>query len=305
MSGPNFPMPAGYVWQYHLIVWMQAYEAPWLTRLVDIFALYGMEGVYLLVLPVIFWSIHRRFGLRIGFVLLASMYVNNWLKVALSVVRPTGVPGIRTIAQATGPGYSLPSAHTQEALTFFGALAMALRKARGWAWVGALLLATVVGVSRIYAGLHWPVDVLLGLALGTVFSTLGWLVGKWWTYRNYPFSVRATIALLLGILLLVFHRGVVSAEYASWMLGGMIGLLFEERFVGSDLLPNLWRRVCTALIGMAGLIALQWVIQWPTDILWSLIARGVLVGAWCTLGAPFVFVQCGLYKRTGTAEGVH
>lgn len=298
-------MPSGYVWQYHLILWMQTYEAPWLTHLVQILAQYGMEGVYLLVLPVIFWSVHRRFGLRLGYVLLVSMYVNNWLKIVLSVVRPTGVPGIRTIAEATGPGYSLPSAHAQEALTFFGVIAMALRRFRGALWMGAFLIAAVIGVSRIYAGLHWPVDVLLGLALGAVFSTLGWLVAKWWTYRNYSFSVRATIGVLFGVVLVALHRGAVSAEYAAWILGGTVGLLLEEYYVGCDLLPELWRRVCTAVIGMAGLVALQWVIQWPTEELWWLVARGVLVGAWCTLGAPYVFVQCGLYHRAGRSRTVH
>lgn len=297
MSGPNFPMPAGYVWQYHLIVWMQGYQAAWVNHAVHVFAWYGMEGAYLLALPIVFWSIHRRFGMRLGFVFLASMYANHWLKAVFAVVRPSGVPGIRTMAQASGPGYSLPSGHTQGALTFFGTLTMTLRRARGWAWLGALVLASAIGVSRIYAGLHWPVDVLLGLALGAVFSTLGWLLGKWWTYRNYAYSVRWTIGIGIGLLLLLIHRGTMSAQYAAWMIGAGVGILFEERYIGSELLPEWWRRICTAMIGIAGLIALQWVIKWPLAEVWWVIARAILVGVWCTLGAPYVFIQCGLYQR--------
>ncbi|MDQ0190054.1 phosphatase PAP2 family protein [Alicyclobacillus cycloheptanicus] len=296
MSGPDFPMPAGYVWQYKFIVWLQQFETPWLDRVAHWFAWLGIEGTYLLVLPIVFWSIHRKFGMRLGYVLLSSMYVNNWLKVTLSVVRPTGIPGIRSVDVLTGPSYSLPSGHTQEALTFFGALAAALRRGKKWAWLGAFVLALLMGLSRVYEGLHWPTDVLLGLALGTVFSLVGWSVGKWWTYRSYPFSVRATVALVLLVLLLLVHRGPMDAQYAGWMLGGAIGILLEERYVGSDISPAWWRRVCTAVIGMAGLIALQWVIQWPADTGW-LVVRALLVSLWCTLGAPYAFVQCGLYRR--------
>lgn len=297
MSGPSFPMPSGYLWQYQVIVWMQEHQAPWVDHVVRVLSWAGTDKAYLLILPVIFWSVHKRFGLRLAFVFLASMYVNGWLKEVLSVVRPSGIPGIRTLAPATGPGYSLPSGHTQGALTFLGALAMALKRARGWAWLAAFVIAFGIGMSRVYGGLHWPIDVVIGLALGALFSTLGWMTARWWTYRNYHYRTRAVLGVGIPLLLLVLERGPTSAQYAAWTLGAAIGVLLEERYIACNLEPQWWRRLCTAVIGMAGLIALQWVIQWPVHTVWWIVLRGILVGAWCTLGAPYVFVQSGLYRR--------
>lgn len=303
MTGPDFPMPDGYLWQYHLIIWIQAQATPALDRIAHWLAWLGIEGTYLLVLPILFWSVHRKFAMRVGFILLASMYVNNWLKVVFGVVRPSGIPGIRTLDLATGPGYSLPSAHTQEALTFFGTLAMALRRFRGLAWLGAFVLALIIGASRVYAGLHWPVDVLLGLLLGLLFSVFGWLVGRWWTYRCYPYAVRVGLSIGVTLVLLIVHRGSMSAEYAAWMFGAAAGILLEERYLGVDIAPTWWRRLCAAVIGMAGLIALQWIIPWPGSTALWLIVRGLLVSLWITLGAPYVFAQCGLYRRSTTSWG--
>jgi len=62
---------------------------------------------------------------------------------------------------------SMPSGHT----TAVFALAFSLRKAvpRGW-YIGALVSAAAVAVSRIYIGAHFPVDVLAGAVAGWVGS---------------------------------------------------------------------------------------------------------------------------------------
>lgn len=70
------------------------------------------------------------------------------------------------------PTSSFPSGHTAAALCYYGGLAAvvlyryrraALRLAAGAA---ALLLALLVGASRLYRGMHFPTDVLAGLLLG-------------------------------------------------------------------------------------------------------------------------------------------
>ncbi len=59
-------------------------------------------------------------------------------------------------------GSSFPSGH----MTFFFALAMAVWYAdRKWGIV-YLILALVMGIARIYVGVHWPLDILGGMAIG-------------------------------------------------------------------------------------------------------------------------------------------
>ncbi|WP_188303589.1 phosphatase PAP2 family protein [Streptomyces sp. CBMA123] len=80
-------------------------------------------------------------------------------------------------------GFSFPSGHSFTSAVCAGLLALAIARARPGAAraavVGAVVFAVAVGLSRIYLGVHWPLDVLGGwllavgwLALGTAVAPL-------------------------------------------------------------------------------------------------------------------------------------
>lgn len=79
---------------------------------------------------------------------------------------------------ATAGGYSFPSGHAMAALTLYGALAYVIARRVGGArrravWVGlALAVVVLVGVSRVYLGVHYLSDVLAGYAAGAAWLLL-------------------------------------------------------------------------------------------------------------------------------------
>jgi len=74
--------------------------------------------------------------------------------------RPFEVYGFAPLVGASGA--SFPSGHA----TWFFALAMTIWFAnRKWGW-WFFILATLMGIARIYAGVHWPLDILGGAAIG-------------------------------------------------------------------------------------------------------------------------------------------
>ncbi|MET8630139.1 phosphatase PAP2 family protein [Kitasatospora sp. NPDC004669] len=94
----------------------------------------------------------------------------------------------RTNWAADASGYSFPSGHSFTSTVCAGLLAMAVVRAHQaaarTAVVGAVLFAALVGLSRIYLGVHWPLDVLGGWLLGCAWLAVGTAV--------VPLTQRAT-----------------------------------------------------------------------------------------------------------------
>ncbi|MBN1559754.1 phosphatase PAP2 family protein [candidate division KSB1 bacterium] len=98
------------------------------------------------------------------------------LKASLDVPRPPFVLPTETF-HLIGPEYhhrSFPSGHTATAAAVAGVIAFGLKS--GWRQLGLLVAASLIGLSRIGVGVHWPADVLAGLALGWLSAWIGWKI---------------------------------------------------------------------------------------------------------------------------------
>lgn len=80
---------------------------------------------------------------------------------------------------------SFPSGHSKLSAVTYLTLGGLLARMHPQPWVKTylLLLATLltflVGVSRVYPGVHWPTDVLAGWAAGAAWALLCWLFAGW------------------------------------------------------------------------------------------------------------------------------
>ncbi|HEY2953195.1 MAG TPA: glycosyltransferase family 39 protein, partial [Verrucomicrobiae bacterium] len=108
---------------------------------------------------------------------LGDMLVISTIKGAVGRARPfDALDGVNLLA-GRGPSGSMPSSH---ASTWFAATLIAFVYYRRSRWF-MLPIACLVGLSRIYVGVHYPSDVLAGAILGCGYAAAGlWLLESFW-----------------------------------------------------------------------------------------------------------------------------
>jgi undecaprenyl-diphosphatase len=153
----------------------------WLVDpMTDITALGGYTALTLLTLgAALYYALLRNYVTAVTVVLAiaSSGLVTHLLKLGIDRMRPDLVEHLTHSANA-----SFPSGHALQATAAFliiGALAAQAQqnpRIKALILVGAALLIFLVGISRVYLGVHWPTDVVAGWCLGTAWAGLWWLV---------------------------------------------------------------------------------------------------------------------------------
>ena len=125
----------------------------------------GSEFGYIALLTLTF-MLAPRIGRQLGLWFGVGVAINTAFKYGFNLPRPfTLEPEITSAAaKATAGGPGLPSGHAQNAAFFWGVLGLYVSKPV--VWVACVTVILLVAFSRLYLGVHFLDDVLLGLALG-------------------------------------------------------------------------------------------------------------------------------------------
>jgi undecaprenyl-diphosphatase len=114
-----------------------------------------------------------------GVAILGGQALSHLAKLGFSRPRPDLVPHGVEVATT-----SFPSGHSMMAAVTYLTLAVMLARSerhlsiRAFYISVAAILAMLVGVSRVYLGVHWPSDVLAGWTLGAAWALGVWLLAR-------------------------------------------------------------------------------------------------------------------------------
>lgn len=313
-----------------VILWLQSL-GDWLLGLMNFFSALGMENFYLLIAPAVFWCLDPGFGVRLGIGLMISSSTNAILKLAFHGPRPYWVdPQVQPLAAETS--FGAPSGHAQNAVMVWGLGAHRLKK--GWGWTLAVFLILMIGVSRMYLGVHFPTDVFLGWLAGGISL---WLVLRlekplmaWFLKQRMAAQILFIFAVSIGLIL---GAALVRLPLLDWtipsgwvelanriedanpinplslsgaitpsaaLFGLATGAVLLRRWGWLDAAGPLWQRLLRFAVGAAGVILIWSGLDMVFPSGDSLVAyvfrflRYALVGLWISYLAPLVFYRLKL-----------
>lgn len=293
-------------WGIELIVAIQTVRSPMLDAFFRGVTFLGNAEFYLLLAPIIIWCVNYRLGARVGLMLLFSSYVNQALKDLFMQPRPCDPRPDICIDQADG--YGVPSGHSQNAIVFWGVIAEWIGTA--WGWIAAILLMLLIGISRIYLGVHFPTDVFVGWAIGIVilgaYLALGKRIETWLAGLSLPIQI--LLSLSLPLLFLALQPSDVMVQVTGALAGIAVGVVLTMRYLNFDAGGLIWKRAVRFLLGVAVVAAiffgLRFIFPAEGETLYAIFrfVRYGLVGLWISLGAPWLFLRLGLAEaRTASS----
>lgn len=155
----------------NILLWIQEYVRNDLLTPVMTFITHLGDGGYVWIgLAILFllWKNRRKTGVLMIFSLLGSLLINNMiLKNLVARVRPYEVvEGLQRIIEKQSD-LSFPSGHTSSSFAAAVVIYCTCPKKIG---IPALILAVLIGLSRLYVGVHYPTDVLVGAITGTLIA---------------------------------------------------------------------------------------------------------------------------------------
>jgi membrane-associated phospholipid phosphatase len=311
------------------IVWFQNLGS-WLSTPMKLFSFIGDEDFFLMFMPIFFWCISPLLGVRLGLLLLFSACINSILKLAFYSPRPFWYSREVT-ALTSESSFGMPSGHAMNATSIWGGLAVSIRQR--WAWIVFPLIIFFVGLSRLYTGVHFPIDVLLGWLFGIAFLLVYFRLEtpvKNWLARQAASTqlltaFAASAALIVGGLVFraalagwtVPEAWIANASFAgvepphpvalaglfsySGVIFGMAaGLVFLYSRGGFQAEGPLWKRIVRFPVGIVGVLliwrGLGMFLPGGEDALGYFFRyfRYALIGFWVVGAAPLLFVKMSL-----------
>ncbi len=277
-----------------LIKWIQSFHSDWLDQFFILVTMLGEEYFYIAILSMIYWNINKKTARFLVLILALSATVNGAIKEIVGQSRPIGEAGIRSIYTDTAEGASFPSGHTQNATAFFGSAGLVAKNP--FLWIGFSILIVLVAISRLYLGVHWPLDVIAGIGFGIVCIIVGKLIYEK-SERDGEYLPYFVILALAVVSIFILNSSAYIKAVAL-LLGYLVGYFFEENFLQFDVRAPLITQIMKYFIGLVvtGAIFLGLKMILPAGVYWDGL-RYFLTIFFVMFGAPALFMVMKLSRH--------
>lgn len=257
---------------------------PVLNEIMLLVTRFGEETIFLIAALVMFWCVDKRKGYYILSVGLIGTVANQFMKLWFRIPRPWALDENFTIleqAREAASGYSFPSGHTQSAVSTFGGIGYTTKNR--WIRNVCAVLVILVPFSRMYLGVHTPMDVLVAAATSIILIVALKPVVFYKDGKLLPYLLAFMTAISLAYLGFVefypFPGDVDSTNLASGtenaytLLGALLGFLIvyiaDEKWLHFPVKAVWWAQILKIVLGLLIVLAVKSGLKVPLNLIFG------------------------------------
>ena len=264
------------------LYFLERMRVPILNEIMLMITQLGEETAFLVTALIIFWCVDKYKGyyiLAVGFI---GTLANQFMKLWFRVPRPwVADPNFTILEQAreAASGYSFPSGHTQSAVGTFGAIAYTTK--HRWLKLLSVCIAVLVPLSRMYIGVHTPLDTFTAAAIACLLIVLLKPVVLNNHHRYMPALFAAMIGCGIGFLCFVeffpfpadidLHNLESGYKNAYTLLGALVGIVIvyiaDEMWLHFPTKAVWWAQILKVCGGLLAVLAVKSGLKDPLNLL--------------------------------------
>ena len=270
--------------QLHFLHFLQQARSPSVDAFFRFLNFFDTDYFVCILIAFLWIGCSWRWGSRFAFLMIVSGLINTWAKLAFGLPRPFFYDP--SLAIVILRDYGFPSGGAQNSL-LFGCLIIYFWKSR-WAWPLGIFYALLISFSRMFLGVHFPVDILggwlIGLTLFYLFIKFDPLIERLSSKR--PFQMLYIILAIALVVRILFHDfKTVFLLFSAVPIA--IGLYISTRYdlYLKMMCPN-WKKFLLGLFGVISAFASAFlVLLLPLNLPFSTFMQTTIAGLWISLVA--------------------
>ncbi len=242
---------------------LERVRTPFLDAFFQAVTFLGEETLLVLIIAALYYIYDRKFARRMFYTVIMSLSINSVIKNIAARPRPFE-RGISCVRRETATGYSFPSGHTQNTATWTATLFCRLKKRT--AVILSFVITLFVAFSRLYLGVHYPGDVIVGAALGFAFaSAFGTLFDRAESENALYGMSFGALSVFAVVFMLIGDIQFEDFFKIYGMLAGLCGSALLERKAAVDRSFPLWRRLLHTLVSVLVALLVKSLLELDTD----------------------------------------